>query len=121
MGCRQINRCIVPCCLQVVNHKAKSPNKIERLVGPKMSQFTAAETKVIEQINEIFRNKGKSPPQIMKDTKIDDSMGLDSLDFAELVVRLEHFYGHDPFSSGKNIVVRTIADLASLYDSATQD
>lgn len=86
-----------------------------------MSDFTAAETKVVEQIGEIFRNKGKSSPEIMKDTKIDDSMGLDSLDFAELVVRLEHFYGHDPFASGKNIVVRTVADLASLYDRAAQD
>lgn len=83
-----------------------------------MSELTPTEAKVVEQIREIFENKGKQPPEIDKVTKIDESLGLDSLDLAELVVRLEHFYGQDPFESGGAIVVETVADLASLYDNS---
>jgi acyl carrier protein len=46
---------------------------------------------------------------------LDTSLGLESIDFAELAVRLESEFGKDPFSTGDIPPIRTIADLAALY------
>ena len=71
---------------------------------------------VIEQIKEIFVAKGLKPPAVDENSPVDGSLGLDSMDFAELAVRLEGIYGHDPFASGVVPPLRTVADLAALYD-----
>jgi len=74
------------------------------------------ETKVIEQMCEVFRNKDQEPAALTPETLVDGSLGLESLDFAELAIRLERVFGRDPFARGTIPSIRTIADLAKLYD-----
>jgi acyl carrier protein len=71
--------------------------------------------KVIEVLREVFANKGQTPPAMNAETALDGSFGLESLDYAEVVVRLDAEFGSDPFSSPEPPVVRTIADLARAY------
>jgi acyl carrier protein len=78
---------------------------------------TVAEAKIIESIAEMFENKGEEPPPLSAATRLDASLGLDSLDFAELVVRLEAKFGIDPFSQGAPAAgIATIAQLAKFYE-----
>jgi acyl carrier protein len=79
---------------------------------------TPAEAKVIACIAEVFDNKGEPAPPLAPETRLDASLGLDSLDFAELVVRLEARFGGDPFARGASERVGTIAELARLYEDA---
>ncbi len=81
---------------------------------------TPSEAKVIASIAEVFENKGVKPPLLGAETRLDASLGLDSLDFAELVVRLEAKFGADPFAQGAT-PVETIAQLARLYDQALRE
>ena len=73
------------------------------------------EIRVAHAIREVFANKGQRPPELGPDTVLDTSLGLESIDFAELAVRLELEFGKDPFASGDVPPIRTIADLAALY------
>ena len=73
------------------------------------------ETRVIETIRAVFANKGIEAPPLDAATLLDNSLGLDSLDYAELVARLEMEFGYDPFADGPIPSVRVIADLVSLY------
>jgi acyl carrier protein len=79
---------------------------------------TPAEAKVIACIAEVFDNKGEPAPPLAPETRLDASLGLDSLDFAELVVRLEASFGGDPFARGASEAVGTVAELAKLYADA---
>lgn len=79
---------------------------------------TSSEAKVIQSIAEVFENKGAKPPPLSADTTLDASLGLDSLDFAELVVRLEARFGTDPFSQGVPQLINTVGQLAKLYEPA---
>jgi hypothetical protein len=45
--------------------------------------------KVVEEFGVVFKNKGLSLPSLSAETVLDGSLGLESLDFAELVMRLE--------------------------------
>ena len=73
------------------------------------------ERRVIEMIRAVFANKGQEPPRLTPETVLDLSLGLESIDFAELVVRLEREFGTDPFAEGEVPSVRTIGDLARLF------
>ena len=73
------------------------------------------ESRVANAIREVFANKGQRPPELGPNTVLDTSLGLESIDFAELAVRLESEFGKDPFSTGDVPPIRTIADLAALY------
>ncbi len=75
-------------------------------------------SKVIACLGEVFKNKGQTPPALSAETGLDDSIGLESIDFAELVVRLEDAFGVDPFSEGAELDVLDIKTLASLYANA---
>jgi acyl carrier protein len=72
--------------------------------------------KVIVEFTTVFKNKGLDPPPLVLGTVLDGSLGLESLDFAELVVRLEQVFGKDPFSEEIIPEVRTLADLCVLYE-----
>jgi acyl carrier protein len=76
--------------------------------------MTPREKIVIEQIREVFANKGLDPPPLSPQTALDRSLGLESLDFAELAIRLEQVCGKDPFASSVP-AISTVADLAALY------
>ena len=71
--------------------------------------------KVVEEFGVVFKNKGLSLPALSAETVLDGSLGLESLDFAELVMRLEQVFGKDPFSGETIPEVRTLGDLCSLY------
>lgn len=77
--------------------------------------LSASERGVIEVIRAVFANKGQESPALAPDTVLDLSLGLESIDFAELVVRLEREFGKDPFADGDVPSIRTIRDLAGLY------
>jgi acyl carrier protein len=72
--------------------------------------------RVISTLKDVFDNKGLTPPPLDGDTPLDQSLGLESLDFAELVVRLESEFGKDPFSTGTPPRVRTLGELATYYE-----
>jgi acyl carrier protein len=71
--------------------------------------------KVMGEFRSVFRNKGLEPPLLSSETRLDGSLGLESLDFAEIVVRLEQVFGKDPFSSGTIPELSTLGDLCALY------
>jgi acyl carrier protein len=73
--------------------------------------------RIVGEFENVFKNKGLTPPALAPDTVLDGSLGLESLDFAELVVRLEQVFGKDPFSQDTIPEVRTLADLCVLYES----
>lgn len=81
--------------------------------------MTAHEEIVIASLREVFENKGLTPPELSEATPLDTSLGLESLDFAELVVRMEAATGLDPFATGSAPTIQTVADLAKVYDEAT--
>jgi acyl carrier protein len=74
--------------------------------------------KVVFEFETVFRNKGLEPPALIPETVLDGSLGLESLDFAELVIRLEQVFGKDPFSQDPIPEVRTLSDLCLLYEAA---
>ncbi len=71
--------------------------------------------KVIEEFSTVFKNKGLNPPPLSSETVLDNSLGLESLDFAEVVVRLEQVFGKDPFANGTIPELKTLGDLCALY------
>ncbi|MDH3216397.1 MAG: acyl carrier protein [Candidatus Krumholzibacteria bacterium] len=77
-----------------------------------MEQIVAV---VIACIQEVFKNKGQAPPSVRPEDTLDAEFGLDSLDYAELVIRLEEKTGMDPFADGTPGNIRSVADLAALY------
>lgn len=74
--------------------------------------------RVIACVAEVFSNKGVDPPTLSASTPLDAELGLDSLDYAELVSRLEGEFGFDPFATDTPPAVRTVSDLAELYRAA---
>ena len=81
----------------------------------------SVEATVIEQIKEICAIKGVTADNIDANSPVDERLGLDSLDFAELAVRLEGIFGRDPFAEGEVPNLSTVADLAALYDQKSVD
>jgi acyl carrier protein len=71
--------------------------------------------RIVEVLLEIFKNKGLTPPALGPDTVL-DQLGLESLDFAQAVIRMEEITGKDPFATGSDFQIRTLADLARFYD-----
>lgn len=71
--------------------------------------------RVIACMADVFRNKGLEPPELSPSTGLAPELGLDSLDYAELIVRLEAEFGLDPLQDGQVPELRSIADLAALY------
>jgi acyl carrier protein len=78
--------------------------------------MTENERGIIQVIRAVFANKGREAPDLVPDSVLDRSLGLESIDFAELVVRLEREFGKDPFASGDVPPIRTIHDLGELYN-----
>jgi acyl carrier protein len=72
---------------------------------------------LVKTIEQILRERGDPVPRLAADTPLRE-IGLDSLDMAALVARLEDALGVDPFehwSTGD--FPRTVGELAALYDS----
>ena len=73
------------------------------------------DAKIINEFRIVFQNKGQTPPVLCAETVLDGSFGLESLDFAEVVMRLEQSLGKDPFSNGTIPELRTLGDFSALY------
>jgi len=69
---------------------------------------------ITEIISDMIAERGESVPALKQDTKISDS-GLDSLDIAVLVVRLEEHFGFDPFVEVLDQYPHTLGEMAELY------
>ena len=76
--------------------------------------MTATENQVAEVLLEIFVTKNLPQPQFAADTVL-DQLGLESLDFAQAVIRLEELTGKDPFANAVDYQIKTLSDLAVLY------
>ena len=73
------------------------------------------QTTIIRIIEEILDSRAVKRPPLAADTSIDRELGLDSLDWATVVVRLDEETGMDPFRQGVDRELQTIADLVDLY------
>jgi len=71
--------------------------------------------RISEVLLEIFKAKGLAAPALSAETVL-DQLGLESLDFAQAVIRMEEITGKDPFATGAEYQIKTLADLAVLYD-----
>jgi acyl carrier protein len=78
--------------------------------------MTHNESAVIDILKDIIRSKELPIPPLEPGTVLDSCLGLESLDFAELVVQLEEKTGKDPFANGADHQIQTVSDLAALYD-----
>src|SRR5690606_9881868 len=79
---------------------------------------THVQETIVAVIQDILTRKGLQPTSITRDTPIDRSLGLRSIDWAEVVVRLEDEFGTDPFENGQAGALRTLDDLVRLYEGA---
>jgi len=77
--------------------------------------ITENQTRVIEVLVEVFQEKGREAPALAPDTVL-DQLGLESLDFAQAVIRLEEITGKDPFATGAEFQIKTLFDLSAMYD-----
>ena len=80
-----------------------------------MIATTDNQTRITDVLQEVFKGKNLVAPQLGPDTVL-DQLGLESLDFAQAVIRMEEITGKDPFSTGADYQIRTLSDLAALYD-----
>jgi acyl carrier protein len=76
---------------------------------------TENQSRVIEVLSEVFAAKGLAPPPLCAETVL-EQLGLESLDFAQAVIRLEEITGKDPFASSADFQIRTLCDLSAMYD-----
>ena len=70
---------------------------------------------IADALLEVFNTKGMAARPLEPDTILDE-LGLESLDFAQVVIRMEELTGKDPFATGAEYQIRTLSDLAVLYD-----
>jgi hypothetical protein len=71
--------------------------------------------RIKEVLLDIFKEKGLNAPALDAATIL-EQIGLESLDFAQAVIRMEEITGKDPFASGAEFQIKTLADLAAVYD-----
>ena len=70
-----------------------------------------------DAINSVLDDKGKPIRAWTDDDILIQTMGLDSLDLAVLVVTLESVLGTDPFRSGRS-AVRPLGELTEIYEES---
>jgi hypothetical protein len=80
-----------------------------------MISITENQGRIIELLTEIINTKGLTVASLGPDTVL-DQLGLESLDFAQVVIRMEEITGKDPFATGTEYQIKTLSDLAVLYD-----
>jgi hypothetical protein len=76
---------------------------------------TDNQTRLIELLSEVMREKGLAVPPLGPEVIL-DQLGLESLDFAQVVIRMEELTGKDPFASGQEFQILTLADFSLVYD-----
>jgi hypothetical protein len=76
---------------------------------------TENQNRIAEILTEIISSKGLNHVPLGPETVL-DQIGLESLDFAQAVIRMEEITGKDPFATGGEYQIKTLSDLAVLYD-----
>ena len=77
--------------------------------------------RIISQIQQIAKERDKRTLPHLTDDLIILESGLDSLELAILVARLEDELGVDPFSSAEEVnFPTTLGDFVRLYENARQ-
>lgn len=72
------------------------------------------ETKILEIVNTILKNRARRPiAEWRDDLHLRDDIGFDSLDLAELTVRLEAEFDIDVFENG---LVGTAGEIRQVLD-----
>lgn len=74
---------------------------------------------VKKAIQRVLQDSGRPPVDLQDDTSFRDSIKLDSLDFAVVVVQLEQQLGVDPFRLGAR-PVQTVGEFIALYAGAVE-
>ena len=91
------------------------------LAGRKIKRNRMTETRraIEEEIAVVLKECGREVPAISDSSALmRGGLGLDSMDFAVLVVRLEPRLGCDPFNSAAlEQFPTTVGELTSLYDA----
>jgi len=83
---------------------------------------TTIREKIIWQVQQVAKERNKGTLPRLTDDLIVLESGLDSLDFAILVARLEDELGIDPFSSADEVDFPvTFGDFLRLYENACQE
>jgi hypothetical protein len=82
-----------------------------------VSSITENESRIVQFLSEVFTMKGMAVPPLGPDTVL-DQIGLESLDFAQVVIRMEECTGKDPFATGEDFQIKLLSDLAVLYDDS---
>ncbi len=77
--------------------------------------LTENEAHVMNVLQETFKEKGKTAPPLEPSTILNE-LGLESLDFAQAVIRLEEITGKDPFANGDEFQIQTVSDFAAAYN-----
>ena len=82
-----------------------------------MPDRSEIEQHLVAAITKVFANKGEKPPHLIPETATDHTLGFDSLEWAEVVVRLETELGFDPFETQDTSArtLETLEDWISLY------
>jgi acyl carrier protein len=70
---------------------------------------------VISTLQQLAQDKGEKAPDLSENSSlIDGGIGIDSLDLAVVIVRLQEKTGKDPFSQGF-VGFSTVRELVNLY------
>ena len=70
---------------------------------------------ILQIIGETLAAKELSTQGLGLDSPVDSTLGLDSLDWAAVIVRVEMETGVDPFAEGTIGGLKTVSDLVDLY------
>jgi len=82
-----------------------------------MSTQSTTREAVENAIREVLADKGAPVPELKDDDRLMETLGLDSLDLAVLVTKLEQELGRDPFRSGRGAVA-TVGEFVAVYEEA---
>ncbi len=66
-------------------------------------------------IGRRFDERERTPPELSEASPIDGRLGLDSLDWAVVIVELENELRVDPFAKGGQASLDCLGDLVDLY------
>ncbi len=77
---------------------------------------TANKTEITETVNTFLRNYNLNENQLQPNASFTDDLGLDSLDFVELVLNLEEKFDLYIFTDQLNSPPHTINDLVNTIE-----
>lgn len=76
----------------------------------------ASVTRLVEDtVREVLAKRGLDASAISAEAKLADTLGLKSMDLAEIVLILEDEFETDPFQAIPITSIRTVNDLAGAY------